>query len=172
LYQWWYQYHTVSPVAFGSTKLAYASIPPDQLRFADFNGDGKTDVFVLVQQQSTNPTLMLQLNQTSVQPGQTLIATATLAPGDTSQAVDAYIVILLPTGQFFSLQLGGGLVPGIVPLAAGFTPFPVTQAVFAYTFTGTEPPGPYTFFTGLTVAGSSPLSLIGSIDEDTFTFSP
>jgi hypothetical protein len=50
LYQWWYQYHTVNPVAFGSTKLAYASIPPDQLRFSDFNGDHITDVFALVQQ--------------------------------------------------------------------------------------------------------------------------
>ena len=50
LYQWWYQYHTISPVAFGSTKLAYAGTPPDQLRFADFNGDHKTDVFALTQQ--------------------------------------------------------------------------------------------------------------------------
>jgi hypothetical protein len=50
LYQWWYQYHTISPVAFGSTKLAYAATPPDQLRFADFNGDEKTDVFALTQQ--------------------------------------------------------------------------------------------------------------------------
>jgi hypothetical protein len=50
LYQWWYQYHTVSPVVFGSAKLAYASIPPDQLRFGDFNGDHKTDVFALAQQ--------------------------------------------------------------------------------------------------------------------------
>jgi hypothetical protein len=52
IYQWWYQYHTVSPGAYGSTPLAYAGTPPDQLRFADFNGEHKTDVFALAQQRN------------------------------------------------------------------------------------------------------------------------
>jgi hypothetical protein len=34
---------------FFSIQLAYAATPPDQLRFGDFNGDGVTDVFALVQ---------------------------------------------------------------------------------------------------------------------------
>lgn len=46
--QWWYYYYQPSPYAIGSNPLAYDSTPPDQLRFADFNGDGVTDVFKLV----------------------------------------------------------------------------------------------------------------------------
>ena len=46
--QWWYYYYHQNPYAIGSTPLAYDSTPPDQLRFGDFNGDGKTDVFKLV----------------------------------------------------------------------------------------------------------------------------
>ena len=48
-HQWWYFYYHQNPFAVGSTKLAYDSTPPDQLRFGDFNGDGVTDVFKLVQ---------------------------------------------------------------------------------------------------------------------------
>jgi hypothetical protein len=48
--QWWYFYYHTNPMyAVGSNPLAYDSTPPDQLRFADFNGDGITDVFTLKQ---------------------------------------------------------------------------------------------------------------------------
>jgi hypothetical protein len=79
-------------------------------------------------------------------------------------------VARLPGGVFLSLQLGGGLLPGIVPIATGFTPVPLTQVVVTYTFTGSEPEGAYTFLTGLAVSGSSPPGVIGSIDQDVFTF--
>ncbi len=48
LYQWAYYYFPAGG-GVGSTQLAYADTPPDQLRFADFNGDGVTDVFKRVQ---------------------------------------------------------------------------------------------------------------------------
>ena len=49
-YQWWYYYYQTSPFAIGSNPIAHDTTPPDQLRFADFNGDGGTDVFKLVRQ--------------------------------------------------------------------------------------------------------------------------
>jgi hypothetical protein len=51
--QWWYFYYQQNPYAIGSNKLAFDGTPPDQLRFADFNGDGVTDVFKLVRRCST-----------------------------------------------------------------------------------------------------------------------
>jgi hypothetical protein len=151
----------------------------------DLNGDGKPDLVIpngegavsllinistVAPPPPTTSTLTLQLNQTAFRPGQTLIATATLTPGPTPAVVDAYIVIQLPGGPLLSLQLGGGLLPGIVPIAAGVTPVPLTQAVVTYTFTGAEPEGAFTFFTGLATSGSSPPSVIGTIDQDAFTF--
>lgn len=50
LRRWRYYYYKTSPFSVGSNPLAIDSTPPDQLRFADFNNDGVTDVFKLVRQ--------------------------------------------------------------------------------------------------------------------------
>jgi hypothetical protein len=47
-YQWWFFYWK-DIFNVGSQMLAYDG-PFDQLRFADFNGDGFTDVFALIRQ--------------------------------------------------------------------------------------------------------------------------
>ena len=44
-YQWWYVHYHPSQLSVGDTPLAYAATNPGKLRFADFNGDGVTDVF-------------------------------------------------------------------------------------------------------------------------------
>jgi FG-GAP-like repeat len=44
-YQWGFYYYQTSPFAIGSSLLAYDRVAPANLRFADFNGDGRTDVF-------------------------------------------------------------------------------------------------------------------------------
>jgi hypothetical protein len=49
-YQWRDYRNQTNPFSLGSSMLAYDSTPPDQLRFADFNGDGVTDIFKLVRQ--------------------------------------------------------------------------------------------------------------------------
>ena len=48
-HQWWDFFYKPSGPISGDTPLAYDLTPPDQLRFADFNGDGVTDVFKLQQ---------------------------------------------------------------------------------------------------------------------------
>ncbi len=92
------------------------------------------------------PVLSLQLNQSVYGVGETMTVTAKLSPGSPSEPVDAYVVVQLPTGQFLSLQLGGSIVPGIVPIARGIVPLAYEAALVSYTFSGIEPPGAYTWY--------------------------
>jgi hypothetical protein len=116
------------------------------------------------------PGLSMALNQPAFGPGQTLVLTATLRPGIAPALVDAYVVVELPDGSLLSLQLGGGLVPGIVPLARGFQPFPGTGELLHYRFTGGEPAGAYRVRTALTLAGTG--MIFGSIEDTRFTVEP
>ena len=52
----------------------------------------------------------------------------------------------------------------------GFLPFPFSGQLVAYTFTGLEPPGPYTVLVALTQPGT--LNVIGAIQQTSFTFTP
>lgn len=113
--------------------------------------------------------LTTALNQTAFGAGQTLLLTATLTP-DVATPVDAYIVVDVPGLGTLSLQLNGGVVPGTVPIASGFVPFPFSGLVLQYTFTGGEPPGTYQFRAFLTQPGT--LTVIGVADADPFTVGP
>jgi hypothetical protein len=115
------------------------------------------------------PTLSLQLNQGAFQTGQSMTVTATLTPGNPSRTVDAYVVIQLPNGSFLSLT-AGGVASGIVPLVPAFTPVAFAGPILNYTFTGAEPAGTYTWLSALTEAGTG--TIIGTIDQDAFTFTP
>jgi hypothetical protein len=113
------------------------------------------------------PALSLQINAPSFGASQALILTATLTPGPSPLLVDAYVVIRLPDSSLFSLLLDGRLVPGIVPIATGITPIPLTRQLLSYTFNGGEPAGTYTWMSALTQAGTG--TIIGSIQEVPFT---
>lgn len=115
-------------------------------------------------------TASLMLNRETFRPGDTLILTATLSPGSVPTIADAYVVVRLPDGNFFSLLLDGSIVPGIVPIAAGFTPFSFAGEILRYTFTGSEPVGSYAWLAGLTQPKT--LTVIGGIEQLSFTFSP
>ncbi len=117
---------------------------------------------------SPPPTLKLQLNATTLHSGDTMILTATLTPGTSSILVDAYIVLQLPDGTLFSLQIGGAM-PGIAPIVKNFIPPSFTGEVVRYTLTGREPPGTYSWFAALTQAGT--LNLVGDVQQNTFAFS-
>lgn len=116
------------------------------------------------------PTLTVSLNASSFDPGDSLVVTATMTPGTLTSSVDAYIVLRAPDGSLLSLQLGPGAVPGIVPIGRGFVPFAFNGVVLQYPFGGGEMPGSYTWFSGLTEAGT--MNVFGSVDADPFTFSP
>jgi hypothetical protein len=117
---------------------------------------------------SVSPTLTLELNGSAFGAGQTMTVTATLTPGSSPMAVDAYIVLQLPGGDMLSI-MPGGAAPGIAPLARGFVPVPMTSTILHYTFSGAEPPGLYQWFTAVTAAGTT--EVIGSVDLDAFSVS-
>lgn len=121
--------------------------------------------------------LTVELNQTAFRAGQTMVITVSLSPGYISGAADAYVVVQLPNGAFLSPQLGAGLVPGIVPLAAGLSwpplgaaPDPLRIELLRYTFTGAEPPGTYTWYSAGVAPGT--LNVAGPLALQTFTFVP
>lgn len=116
------------------------------------------------------PRLTVVVNDADLRTGQTITLTAVLAPGSTPAPVDAYVVVQLPGGAFLSVTLAGGVVPGIVPIATGFAPFPFSGQLVAYTFTGLEPPGVYTVLVALTQPGT--LNIIGAIQQTPFSFAP
>ena len=118
----------------------------------------------------------VELNQTVFRTGQTMVATACLSPGFASGTADAYVVLQLPTGAYYSLH-GGGLVPGIRPFTSGFGWPPGSAAspllcleLLRYTFTGVEPPGTYTWYSAGTTTGT--LNLHGPLATQIFTFTP
>jgi hypothetical protein len=126
-----------------------------------------TTLFVIA---PSNPSLTLGLNRTSFGHGDSLVLTGTLIPGSNPTPVDAYVVLRVPGGGFLSLTLTGGVVPGLVPIATGFTPFSFTGTLFQHQMTGGEPQGPFAFLAGLTQTGT--LNVIGTIDEKDFTIGP
>jgi hypothetical protein len=115
--------------------------------------------------------LILQLNQSApYHPGQTMTLIATLSPGPTPTPVDVYVVVQLPNLSFLSLQLNGGVVSGIVPIAQGIVPFQITTTLLQYTFNGGEPVGNYAWLGGLTAPGT--LNVVGNIATAHFSFGP
>jgi hypothetical protein len=112
------------------------------------------------------PTLTLTLNQGSFRQGDTMTLTATVTPGRSATAVDAYMMIRLSDGSVLSLQPGGGLVSGLVPYARSFVPFAFVDQVFMFTLSGTEPLGDHAWLAGMTRAGTG--SIIGALDRHPF----
>jgi hypothetical protein len=116
------------------------------------------------------PPLALQLNATTFRAGDPLVLAATLTPGGLAGPVDAYVLLEPPDGTLLSLTLAGTLVPGIVPIASGLTPFPFTGDLLRYTLTGLEPVGTYTWRYALTEAGTA--DLLPFVAEIPFTVVP
>jgi hypothetical protein len=111
-------------------------------------------------------------NRQTLRPGDTLEVRTTLAatPDALGQPVDAYIVLQIPDGSFWSYQLGGSLVPGIVPLASNVVAAPATGQLLTHTLTGLEPLGRYVWLAALTAAGTG--TVLGVVDQAAFTVGP
>jgi hypothetical protein len=86
------------------------------------------------------PTLTMATNGTTFRAGDRFVLSATLTAG--ASPVDAYVLFDLVVGGTMSLT-SGGLVPGVVPLARGFTPVN-HNAVLLDTALPAAPPGTYT----------------------------
>jgi hypothetical protein len=121
----------------------------------------------VVEQMPQPPGLDVALNHGGFTRGDTMIVAGSLTPFAAPRQVDAYVVVRLPSGQFLSLQLGGALVPGIVPIAQRFVPFQFDGSLAQYTFTGVEPLGTYTWYSVLTEPGT--LNFVSPLEQVSFT---
>ena len=113
--------------------------------------------------------LTTDLNDVEFSPGTVVDVTVSMGPGAASAPADAYVVLELPNGQLLSWT-GRGLVPGLVPVARGFVPFPYEGAVAQVAVPRGAPPGRYTWLSALTAAGT--LNLLTPISESVFTITP
>jgi hypothetical protein len=115
--------------------------------------------------------LALSTNQTSYTPGSLHVLSAS-ASTTTAVAADVYVVVQLPTGQFFSLSATGGVTPGLVPFFAGLNlpaGFSVpTGPIFSITLP-TLPVGTYTWLGAFTAPGT--LDPISNLAQASWTFS-
>ena len=151
-----------------SHDYAAAGSYPVRLTVTDASGGTSTRTEnVIVQPPASPASFTLSLNQHVFAPGDTMTVAAKLAPGSAPSAVDAYVVVQLPTGQFLSLQLPGGFVPGIIPIARGIVPIAYEDTLVSYTFSGIEPRGTYTWYAVLTRPGT--LEFVSPLQQVTFT---
>ena len=114
--------------------------------------------------------LALALNATAFESGDTMALTVTLTPAGILGPVDAYVVLRLPDATFLSLLLNGTVVPGIAPLASGFTAVPASGEVLRVPIPAGVPAATFSWIGALTHAGTS--NVIGAIDEVPFALSP
>jgi hypothetical protein len=116
------------------------------------------------------PRIVVDFNNSGFSTGGTLIVTFDLTPGSPSTPVDVYVVIQVPGGAIFSLQPGGGLIPGAVAFATAVTPVHLAGEIFRHTFAGPEPSGGYGFFVGLTQPGT--LTPVSAVEQLQFFYNP
>ncbi|MGD9905030.1 MAG: ice-binding family protein [Vicinamibacterales bacterium] len=114
-------------------------------------------------------TLTTTTNTASVRPGEVMRLRARLRKDRSNTAVDAYVVLRLPTGQLLSWT-GGGLVAGLVPIARNFVPVDLDLEVAALAIPAGTPPGVYTWLTALSRAGT--LDLVTGVAERPVTILP
>ncbi|MCC6991826.1 MAG: S8 family serine peptidase [Acidobacteria bacterium] len=117
------------------------------------------------QAQTTPPVVRALVNQTALQPGAVLQVGASVTNPGGGPLADFYVGIQLPDGiNAVVVRLGAAPVAAslanlaaLPSTAAGVnlaSAFSVNEpALLSYTFTGVEPPGPYTTFVAAVVAG-------------------
>ena len=114
--------------------------------------------------------LRLQVNDSSLAPGETLTLTVTITPESTPMGVELYVALQLPDQSLWFLHADGSFTPEIQPLLSGWTAAPWRAEVFRYVFTGTEPPGSYRWLAAFTEPATG--MTVGVVSQAPFTFTP
>jgi hypothetical protein len=117
----------------------------------------------------THLTLSTNLNGSRFRPGQRMDVSVSLLPGTSPAPADAYLVLQLPNGQFLSWT-GGGLVPGLVPIARGVHPQRFHGKLAELQIPPGVPVGPYRWLSALAQPGT--LNLVTPISEARFSIAP
>jgi len=96
--------------------------------------------------------------------------TATTAASNPVANADVYVALKLPDGTLLVMQPDGSFSTTLTALASNIPVPDFNGAIFNFTFTGTEPPGNYTWFAALTTPGS--LNVISTLATVPFSFAP
>lgn len=160
--------------AAGQGALWYLNLNPTPGDIADKSGRGHHPAWVgplrptLYTTGSPGaPPLSVSLNKSTFTRSDTLVATVTAVAGVVTEPIDAYVV-LEAGGGYYSLQLDGRLVPGLIPLARGVV-LPNGSAPFSFPLSG-APPGTYTWIAGVAAPGTA--SLLSPLVSTPFTITP
>lgn len=113
--------------------------------------------------------LSAESDRPSLGAGQTMRVRGRLRRDRTGTPSDAYVVLQLPNGALLSWT-GGGLVPGLVPLARNFVPVDWDGDILALPIPAGAPPGVYTWLSALTRTGT--LELLSGISARSFAITP
>ncbi len=101
------------------------------------------------------PSLSVQLNGNAFRPGDVMELRVSLLAGAQPAITDAYVVLQTPDQAYLSLQLGGSLVPGVVPIARGLTAQNVSIPIWTVTIPQGTPPGEYRWLSAVTQTGTA-----------------
>lgn len=112
--------------------------------------------------------LSLTLSAPELSTREVLIVTVNAAAGIITSPVDAYVVVQLADGSYYSLQLNGSVVPGAVPMARSVV-LPTASLSFALPLQG-APPGAYSWLAVATQPGT--LTPVTPIERTAFSIRP
>jgi len=114
--------------------------------------------------------LRLQVNDSSLAPGESLTLTLTVTPEAMPPLVDLYVALQLPDQSQWFLQVDGSLTPELRPLLNNWQAVPSRAELFRYTFTGVESPGSYRWLAAFTEPETT--MIVGTVAQAPFTFDP
>ena len=96
------------------------------------------------------------LNTNTFKPRDTLVWEILV---DGSGKADIYLAIVIPSGEFFTMESSGNFGPAnkASPIISSWQITPGQYRVLAYSLSGIEPPGTYSLYALLVTAGKNPL---------------
>ncbi len=101
------------------------------------------------------PSLSVQLNGNAFRPGEVMELRVSMLTGAQRAVTDAYVVLQTPGQTYFSLQLGGSLVPGVVPIARRLAAQNASIPIWTVTIPQGTPSGEYRWLSALTQTGTA-----------------
>lgn len=144
-----------------------ASVP---LQIFGLAGDLAADAVMPVLPADSVLDVSVATNAASYRPGDLLVVTTSLSPGEVPTNADAYLLLTTPGGEYWSLT-PAGFVPGVRPYFVNRTvAVASTTEVLRGTLLAGVPPGAYHWLTALAVPGS--VQLLTPVRSHTFVITP
>jgi len=116
------------------------------------------------------PLISLSLNSAAFRTNNTMTVTASTLASNPPTNADVYVALQLPDGTLLVMQPDGSFGTTLTPLLSNVSVPDFTGPIFNFTFSGTEPPGNYTWFAALMQLGT--MNVIGTLAVVPISFAP